>query len=193
MRFEPTGLTGAWLITTEPSRDGRGRFGRVFCAQEFGAHGLTRPFVQQSLSFNHKAGTVRGMHFQWPPSREAKLIRCVRGAVFDAIVDLRPGSPTFLRQFTVELSAENMRSVFVPEGFAHGTQSLQDDSELLYQMTDFYSPELSTGYRYDDPTLGIAWPRPVVEISERDRDAPAFDTERYAEEYRTRDRTGGSC
>jgi dTDP-4-dehydrorhamnose 3,5-epimerase len=193
MRFAPTGLEGAWLITTEPSRDERGRFGRIFCAQEFGAQGLTRPFVQQSLSFNHKAGTVRGMHFQWPPSREAKLIRCVRGAIFDAIVDLRPGSPTFLRQFTVELTAQNMASVFVPEGFAHGTQSLQDDSELLYQMTDFYSAELSTGYRYDDPTLGIAWPRPIAAISERDRDAPSFDTGRYVEEYRSRSLIGGSC
>jgi dTDP-4-dehydrorhamnose 3,5-epimerase len=186
MRFEPTGLAGVWLITTEPSRDTRGRFGRTFCTQEFAAHGLSRPFVQQSLSVNRQAGTVRGLHFQWPPSQEAKLIRCVRGAFFDAIVDLRPGSATFLRQFTVELTAENMTSVFVPEGFAHGTQSLQDDSELLYQMTDVYSADLSTGYRYDDATLGIAWPRPVAAVSERDRDAQPFDTERYVKEYRSR-------
>jgi dTDP-4-dehydrorhamnose 3,5-epimerase len=191
MRFEPTGLAGAWLITSEPSSDPRGRFGRIYCAREFEAHGVTRPFVQASLSFNRKQGTVRGLHFQWPPSREAKLIRCVRGAFFDAVVDLRPGSETFLRQFTVELSAENMASVYVPEGFAHGTQSLEDGSELLYQMTDFYSPELSTGYRFNDAILGVQWPHPVIEISDRDRDAPAFETDRYVKEYRSRSLPGG--
>jgi dTDP-4-dehydrorhamnose 3,5-epimerase len=191
MRFEPTGLEGAWLITTEPSRDVRGAFGRIYCRDEFAAVGLTGTFVQQSLSFNHRAGTVRGLHFQWPPSREAKLIRCVRGAIFDAIVDLRPGSRTFLQQFTVELTADNLASVYVPEGFAHGSQSLTDETALLYQMTDFYSAELSTGYRFDDATLGVRWPRAVVEVSDRDRDGPAFDTARYVEEYRRRSAAGG--
>jgi dTDP-4-dehydrorhamnose 3,5-epimerase len=191
VRFEPTGLAGAWLITSEPSRDPRGRFGRIYCKREFEAHGLDRPLVQASLSFNHRQGTVRGLHFQWPPSREAKLIRCVRGAIFDAIVDLRPESESFLRQFTVELTPENMASVYVPEGFAHGTQSLADNSELLYQMTDFYAPELSTGYRFNDTTLGVQWPRPVTEISDRDRDAPAFETELYVKEYRSRSVSGG--
>jgi dTDP-4-dehydrorhamnose 3,5-epimerase len=183
MRFEPTGLMGAWLITGEPTHDSRGRFGRIFCREEFESHGLTHPFVQSSLSFNSKQGTVRGMHFQWPPSREAKLVRCVRGAVFDAIVDLRPNSASFLKQFTVELSADNSRSVYVPEGFAHGTQSLLDESELLYQMTDFYVPELSTGYRFNDVTLSVRWPRLVTAISDRDRDAPVFNTEAYLAEY----------
>lgn len=191
MRFEPTGLAGAWLITTEPSCDERGHFGRIVCKREFDAHGLTRQLVQASLSFTRRQGTVRGLHFQWPPSREAKLVRCVRGAFFDAIVDLRPESPTFLQQFTVELSAENMVSVYVPEGFAHGTQSLMDESELLYQMTDYYAPALSAGYRFDDVTLGITWPRPITEVSQRDREAPSFDTERYVKEYRSRSLDGG--
>jgi dTDP-4-dehydrorhamnose 3,5-epimerase len=192
MRFEPTGLAGAWLITSEPSRDVRGRFGRIFCQREFDSHGLSRPFVQASLSYNSRQGTVRGMHFQWPPSQEAKLVRCVRGAMFDAIVDLRPGSASFLKQFCVELSAESMNSVYVPEGFAHGTQSLRDDTELLYQMTDFHAPDLGTGYRFDDPTLNVHWPQPVTVVSDRDRDAPAFNAGQYLDEYRRRSAQGAN-
>jgi dTDP-4-dehydrorhamnose 3,5-epimerase len=183
MRFEPAGLAGAWVIRTEPHADSRGRFGRIYCEREFEEHGLRRRFVQASLSFNRARGTVRGLHFQWPPSCEAKLIRCVRGAVFDAIVDLRPDSSTFLEHFSVELSEDNQVNLYVPEGFAHGFQSLRDDSELLYQMTDFYSSELSTGFRYDDPAFAIAWPGRVTEISERDQAAEAFDRTRYAREY----------
>ena len=186
MRFEPTGLAGAWLIRTEPHGDSRGRFGRIYCEREFAAQGLTRPLVQASLSFNRARGTVRGLHFQWPPSREAKLIRCVRSAVFDAIVDLRPDSSTFLRHFTTELTEDNQLSLYVPEGFAHGFQSVRDDSELLYQMTDFYSPELSTGFRFDDPAFAVAWPGPVTEMSDRDRAAEEFDRARYTREYATR-------
>jgi dTDP-4-dehydrorhamnose 3,5-epimerase len=190
MRFEPTGLAGAWIIRTEPHADARGRFGRIYCQHEFEAQGLTRPLVQASLSFNRAKGTVRGLHFQWPPSREAKLIRCVRGAVFDAIVDLRPDSATFLRPLTVELTEDNQVSLYVPEGFAHGFQSLRDSSELLYQMTDFYSPDLSTGFRFDDPAFGVAWPVPVVEISDRDLAAESFDRARYTREYLSRSAAG---
>jgi dTDP-4-dehydrorhamnose 3,5-epimerase len=192
MRFEPTGLAGAWIVRTEPHADSRGRFGRLYCKLEFEAQGLTRPLVQASLSFNRARGTVRGLHFQWPPSREAKLIRCVRGAVFDAIVDLRPDSATFLRHFTVELTEDNQVSLYVPEGFAHGFQSLRDDSELLYQMTDFYAPDLSTGFRFDDPAFAVAWPGPVVEISDRDRAAETFDRARYTHEYISRSAPGSS-
>ncbi len=186
MRFELTGLAGAWVIRSEPHADSRGRFGRIYCKREFEEHGLPGPFVQASLSFNRARGTVRGLHFQWPPSREGKLIRCVRGAVFDAIVDLRPDSSTFLSHFTVELSEDNQVSLYVPEGFAHGFQSLRDDSELLYQMTDFYAPELSTGFRFDDPAFAIAWPGPVMEMSDRDRAAQGFDRARYSREYTVR-------
>ncbi len=192
MRFEPTGLAGAWIVRTEPHADARGRFGRIYCQHEFEAQGLTRPLVQASLSFNRAKGTVRGLHFQWPPSREAKLIRCVRGGVFDAIVDLRPDSATFLRHLTVELTEDNQVSLYVPEGFAHGFQSLRDDSELLYQMTDFYAPGLSTGFRFDDPAFAVAWPGPVIEISERDRAAESFDRARYTQEYLSRSTAGPS-
>lgn len=191
MRFEPTGLAGAWLIASEPHADSRGRFGRIYCQREFEAHGLTRPLVQASLSFNRTRGTVRGLHFQWPPSREAKLIRCVRGAIYDVIVDLRPDSSTFLRHLGVELSEDNQASLYVPEGFAHGFQSLRDDSELLYQMTDFYAPELSAGFRFDDPAFAVTWPGRITEVSPRDRDAEAFQRERYASEYRRRSSQGG--
>ena len=186
MRFEPAGLAGAWVIRTEPHADTRGRFGRIYCKREFEEQGLVRPLVQASVSFNRARGTVRGLHFQWPPSREAKLIRCVRGAVFDVIVDLRPDSGTFLGHFTVELSEDNQVNLYVPEGFAHGFQSLRDDSELLYQMTDFYSPELSTGFRFDDPAFAIPWPGPVREMSERDRAAETFDRAGYVREYAAR-------
>ena len=192
MRFEPTGLAGAWIIRTEPHADSRGRFGRTYCKHEFEEQGLTRPLVQASLSFNRARGTVRGLHFQWPPSREAKLIRCVRGAVFDAIVDLRPDSATFLRPFTVELTADNQLSLYVPEGFAHGFQSLRDDSELLYQMTDFYAPDLSTGFRFDDPAFGIEWPGRVTQISDRDEAAESFDRAGYTREYISRSAQGPS-
>jgi dTDP-4-dehydrorhamnose 3,5-epimerase len=190
MQFRPTGLSGAWLVVTEPFEDARGRFGRIYCEREFAAHQLVNPLVQASLSFNHKRGTVRGMHFQWPPSREAKLIRCVRGAVFDAIVDLRPESESFLGRFTVELSADNYTALYVPEGFAHGFQALRDASELLYQMTDFFEPELSGGFRFDEPQFAIPWPEPPVEVSDRDRTATPFDSSRYIEEYSRRQRTG---
>jgi dTDP-4-dehydrorhamnose 3,5-epimerase len=192
MRFDTTGLAGAWIVRTEPHADTRGRFGRIYCKHEFDAHGLTRPLVQASLSFNRARGTVRGLHFQWPPSREAKLIRCVRGAVFDVIVDLRPDSRTFLRHLAVELTEDNQVGLYVPEGFAHGFQALRDDSELLYQMTDFYAPDLSTGFRFDDPAFALEWPGPVTEISDRDRAAEAFDRELYTREYLTRMAAGST-
>ena len=192
MQFQPTGLDGAWLVVTEPFEDARGRFGRIYCQREFADHRLTEPLVQASLSFNHKRGTVRGMHFQWPPSREAKLIRCVRGAVFDAVVDLRPGSKTFLRSFTVQLTSENNRALYVPAGFAHGFQALRDASELLYQMTDFFAPELGGGYRFDEPQFAISWPLPPVEVSERDRNAAPFERNAYAEEYTRRQQARSS-
>ena len=186
MKFRPLGLDGAVLVEMQRHEDERGWFARLHCEREFEAAGVPGRFVQSNVSINRRAGTVRGLHFQWPPSREGKLIRCVRGAVFDAIVDLRPDSSTFLSHFTVELSEDNQVSLYVPEGFAHGFQSLRDDSELLYQMTDFYAPELSTGFRFDDPAFAIAWPGPVMEMSDRDRAAQGFDRARYSREYTVR-------
>ncbi len=169
MIFTETPLPGAYLIDLEPHRDERGLFARTFCRREFDAHGLNSNIVQCNTSFNHKAGTLRGMHYQKAPSREAKLVRCVRGAIYDVIVDCRSG-----KSFAAELTAENRCALFVPEGFAHGFQTLTDNSEVEYQMSEFYNPDCGTGYRYDDPVLAIAWPLPVAVISPQDLTWPAF-------------------
>jgi len=149
--------------------DERGFFARSFCQREFEAQGLNPRLAQCNVSFNHRRGTLRGLHFQAKPHEEAKLVRCTRGAIWDVAVDLREGSPTRLRWHAVELNAENRLGLYVPEGFAHGFQTLADDTEVLYQMSEFYHPELARGVRWDDPNLGIRWPLPDPILSERDR------------------------
>lgn len=172
MRIIETTLPGARLIELEPCRDERGLFARTFCSREFQNAGLPATFVQCNISFNRSGGTVRGLHYQTAPSQESKLVRCVAGAIWDVIVDLREDSATYLHHFAVELSAVNRLSLFVPPQFAHGFQTLRDDTEVFYQMGDFYAPELSCGLRYDDPLLGIVWPLPVSAISARDQQWP---------------------
>lgn len=175
MNFKETQIKGAFVIDLELHEDRRGFFARTFCAKEFEAHSLTTYFPQCNLSFNRTKGTLRGMHYQVSPSKETKLVRCTRGAIYDVIIDLRPKSPTYLTHIAVELTAQNHRALYVPEQCAHGFQSLTDDTEVFYQMGDFYNSKYDAGARYDDPTFGIEWPLPVSEISEKDRTWPEFD------------------
>ncbi len=174
MRFEPTILSGAYVITLEIKADERGGFARTFCQREFADHGLKSAVAQCNLSFNHKAGTLRGMHYQVPPATETKLVRCTRGAVYDVIVDLRPESPTYLRHVGVELTEHNRTALYVPELFAHGYQTLTDDAEVMYQVGEMYTPGHERGIRHDDPLLGIRWPAAVTVISEKDANWPAL-------------------
>ena len=176
MKISALPIQNACRIEMQAISDERGAFGRIFCADEFVRAGLPRVMVQASISFNQKRGTIRGMHFQWPPSHEGKLVRCVRGAVFDVIVDLRPESPSYLQHVALELSGTNHESVFIPHGVAHGFQTLEDSTEVLYQMTDVYAPNLATGFRWNDPAFGIDWPiGGDVVISRRDAEYPDFD------------------
>lgn len=175
MKFQSTTLADAWLIDLEPRGDARGMFARTMCAGEFAAHGLRTQFVQQNMSISAERGTLRGMHFQRPPHAEAKLIRCIRGAILDVIVDLRRDSPTFLRHEAFELTADNRRQLYVPEGFAHGFQTLSDDVEVTYLVSAAYAPASESGVRWDDPRLGIAWPLPVSTISDKDATWPLID------------------
>jgi dTDP-4-dehydrorhamnose 3,5-epimerase len=175
MIFTPAPLAGAYLIELQPFTDERGWFARYFDKKEFARIGHQGEWVQLNHSVSNTTGTLRGMHFQHPPYREVKLVRCVSGAVFDIIVDLREGSPTFLQTFAAELSAANRRMMYIPEGFAHGFQSLAPDSALLYHHSQYYTPEAEGGYRYDDPAFGIQWPLPVEVISERDQRHPYVD------------------
>jgi dTDP-4-dehydrorhamnose 3,5-epimerase len=168
MQFTETKLKGAFIVDVEVRGDNRGGFARAFCAQEFEAQGLKSTVAQSNLSFNYKAGTLRGMHYQVPPACETKFIRCIKGAIYDVIVDLRPDSPTYKQHIGVELSAENRRSLYIPELFGHGYQALTDEAEVIYQVGEFYTPGCERGFRYDDPTFGIVWPLPVTEISEKD-------------------------
>lgn len=177
MRFVETPLAGAFAIEAEPHADERGSFARTFCVRDFAERGLATGFAQCSTSFNRRAGTLRGMHWQLAPHAEAKLVRCTAGAVFDAIVDLRPDSPTLGRWFGCELSAGSRRMLYVPEGFAHGFQALRDESEVFYQISAPYAPEAARGFRFDDPAVGIRWPLPPSVVSKRDRELPAFDAE----------------
>jgi dTDP-4-dehydrorhamnose 3,5-epimerase len=168
MRFTGTDLDGLMIVEADRREDERGSFARTFCADEFSAAGLPTRFVQCNLSFNRQRGTLRGMHFQGAPFPEGKLVRCIRGSVFDVAIDLRPASPTRNRWVGVELTAANGRALFVPEGFAHGFVTLEDDTELFYQMTEFYHPELAGGVRWDDPAFAIAWPVRIPILSPRD-------------------------
>jgi dTDP-4-dehydrorhamnose 3,5-epimerase len=172
MKFTPTRIAGVFVVEPEPVVDDRGLFARTFCQREFERHGLASVFVQCSVSFNHKRGTLRGLHYQVPPACDVKLVRCVAGAIYDVVVDLRPDSPTYRQHVGVELRADSRRALYVPEMFAHGFQTLEDGSEVFYQMSRFYAPEKSTGVRFDDPVLGIRWPLPIGVISDRDRNWP---------------------
>lgn len=168
MNFVNTTLTGAFLIELQPLEDERGFFARSFCVDEFKKNDLDHRVAQCNVSFNREAGTLRGMHFQAAPHEEAKLVRCTAGAVFDVIVDLREGSTTRYQWFASELTARNRRAMFVPAGFAHGFQTLEDDSEVFYQMSEFYDPSAARGVRWNDPAFAITWPEEITVISERD-------------------------
>jgi dTDP-4-dehydrorhamnose 3,5-epimerase len=168
MRFAPIALAGAYLIHLEPRADERGSFARAFCAKEFAAKGLETALVQANISVNTRAGTLRGLHFQRAPHAEVKLVRCIKGAIYDVIVDLRRESPTYLSWFGAELSEANGIMIYVPKGFAHGYQALTDDATLFYMVSAFYAPSSEAGLRFDDPKLAIAWPRAVSNISDKD-------------------------
>jgi dTDP-4-dehydrorhamnose 3,5-epimerase len=168
MRFTAMPLSGAYLIQLEPRIDSRGTFSRAFCAREFAAQGLTESFVQANLSTNLRAGIVRGLHFQNAPHGEAKLVQCVKGSVYDVIVDIRRESATYLRWTGVELSDSNGLTIYVPAGFAHGYQTLDDGANVLYLVSEFYTPEAEGGLRYNDPKLAIKWPVAVSDVSEKD-------------------------
>jgi dTDP-4-dehydrorhamnose 3,5-epimerase len=174
MIFTESKLSGAFLIDLDRKEDVRGYFARVFCSEEFRAKGLNPQVAQCSISFNRRRGTLRGMHWQAAPKAEAKLVRCTRGAIFDVIVDLRPNSPTRLQHITVQLSGDNGRMLYVPEGFAHGFQTLVDDTDVFYQMTEFYTPQFGCGARWNDPAFKIAWPLPDPILNDRDRCWPDF-------------------
>jgi dTDP-4-dehydrorhamnose 3,5-epimerase len=168
VRFEPTGLAGAYLVHLEPRVDERGLFARTFCAKEFGAQGLETAFVQTNISTNARAGTVRGLHFQRAPDAEVKLVRCVKGALYDVIVDMRENSPTYRRWFGAELSDDNGIAMYAPKGFAHGYQALSDGATVFYLVSAFYAPQAEGGLRFDDPKLAITWPCAVSDMSGKD-------------------------
>lgn len=174
MKFVPTPLQGAHVIEVEPREDERGFFARAWCQREMAEHGLDPKVVQCNLSFNHTLGTVRGMHYQVAPHQESKLVRCLRGSIFDVVIDLRPESTTFAHWFGVELSAANRKMLFIPVGFAHGYQTLQDDTEVFYQVSEFYQPGSEAGIRWDDPAFAIEWPVEATLISDKDRAHPDF-------------------
>ncbi|MCS6821113.1 MAG: dTDP-4-dehydrorhamnose 3,5-epimerase [Microscillaceae bacterium] len=175
--FEHTPLRSLWLITPKPFQDERGAFFRFFCKKEFQAIGFEKEFVQLNHSINKFKGTIRGMHYQEPPFAETKLVRCIRGKMLDVVVDIRQNSSTFLQHFTVELSAENKKMLLIPEGFAHGFQTLEDDTEILYHHTNFYTPSAERGLRYNDKLLNILWPMPLTQISERDKNFPLLSSD----------------
>jgi dTDP-4-dehydrorhamnose 3,5-epimerase len=175
MIFTETPLRGAYLIDLEKRSDDRGFFARVSCEREFGAHGLEHRFVQTNNSLSVRRGTLRGMHYQLAPNAETKLVRCLRGGLYDVILDLRKGSPTFGRWYGAELTEENRRMMYVPKGFGHGFLTLRDDSEALYFVDEFYAPERERGIRWNDPAFGIEWPIPPEVVSEKDRAFPGFD------------------
>ncbi len=176
MRFRETELPGAFLIEPERLEDERGFFARTYDSTEFEARGLNPSIAQCNVSFNRRRGTLRGMHYQQAPFAEAKLVRCTRGVIHDVIIDLRPSSPSFRGHYGVRLDAESRRMLYVPEGFAHGYLTLEDDTEIAYQVSALYSAPHGAGVRYDDPAFGIVWPGSVLVIAERDRTYPDFRT-----------------
>ena len=180
MKITALKLEGSFLIDLDCISDERGYFARVWCRKEFADAGIPASFVQASTSHTARRGSVRGMHYQGPPSKEGKLLRCTRGAIHDVIVDIRPSSATFLQHFAVELSRRNRLALYVPEGFAHGFQTLTDEVDVFYEMTDEYRPDLADGFRYDDPLLAFEWPLEVAVISDRDATYPDITPERFS-------------
>lgn len=174
MKFVETALPGAFIIEPEPITDVRGFFARTFCREEFEHHGLVGDMVQCNISFNAKRATLRGMHYQIDPHAEVKLVRCTMGAIYDVIVDLRPGSVTYKRWIGVKLNAVNRHMLYIPKGFAHGFQTLVDDTEVFYQMSEFYHPECARGALWNDTAFDIKWPIVEIVISDKDRSYPAF-------------------
>jgi len=169
MTFTETSLKGSYIIEPKPFVDERGWFARTFCKEEFQKINHNKEWVQLNHSFTNRTGTIRGMHYQNPPYTEIKLVRCIAGSVYDVIIDLRKGSPTFLKWFGIELSALNKKMIYIPEGFAHGFQTLADNSELIYHHSEFYKPGVENGIRYDDPTININWKLAVTSLSDRDK------------------------
>jgi dTDP-4-dehydrorhamnose 3,5-epimerase len=178
MQFQTTSLDGVRIINLEHMRDSRGFFARTFCVDEFAAQGLETQYPQHSISFSVRKGTLRGMHYQRPPHSEVKLVRCLNGAIWDVLIDIRPGSPTYGYWQGFELSDSNGRQLYVPKGFAHGFQTLSDDVSVNYLISERYVSEAGCGIRYNDPGFGIAWPLPVNEISAKDLQWPDFVGER---------------
>jgi dTDP-4-dehydrorhamnose 3,5-epimerase len=191
MKIIPLAIPEVRLVTAEPVADERGHFARLWCRASFAAAGLAIDIEQASLSFNHRAGTLRGMHFTWAPSREGKLVRCARGRVHDVVLDLRPDSSVFGQHLAVVLDADQGHALYIPPGVAHGYQTLVDATELHYMMSESYQPDLADGVRHDDPAFGIAWPLPVSCIAARDRDYPAFDAEAHRARCAARLHLGG--
>lgn len=179
MKFEALPIAGAMKVSIERHTDHRGFFARTFCIDEFATNGLPTAVVQSSISYNAKAGTVRGMHFQWLPSTEDKLVRCIRGAIYDVLLDLRPESSSYLQHIGVRLDDQNRDAVMIPHGVAHGFQTVADDTEVFYQMTDRFAPELASGVRWNDPAFGIKWPLSHITIAPRDAGYPDFDREEF--------------
>jgi dTDP-4-dehydrorhamnose 3,5-epimerase len=173
--FTETKLKGAFVIDLDRKQDARGFFARAFCQEEFKAHGLKPLIAQGNVAHNIRKGTIRGMHFQFPPAAETKLVRCTRGAILDIIVDLRPESPTYLQHVAVDLNEDNQRALYVPERFAHGYQTLHDNTDTSYSVGEFYSPANESGILYNDPRLGLRWPLPVTVVSEKDQKFARFD------------------
>lgn len=174
MIFTETRLKGAFVVDIEPLEDERGFFARSWCMEEFEKHGLNPILSQCNISFNRKRGTLRGMHYQIAPFAEAKLVRCTMGAIYDVIIDLRPDSETYKQWFSAEITAENHRALYIPEGLAHGFQTLMDDTEVFYQMSEFYHPECARGIRWDDPTFSVTWLIDTLIVSEKDNAYPLW-------------------
>jgi dTDP-4-dehydrorhamnose 3,5-epimerase len=194
MLFEATKLKDAYLIKLQKIADERGYFARSWCKNEFHQHGLDANLVQCNVSFNHSKGALRGMHYQSPPDAETKLVRCTRGAIFDVIIDLRPDSPSYLQWFGATLTPENGDMLYIPKGFAHGFQTLTDNSEIFYQMSDFYAPQSAKGVRWNDPFFNIQWPLTPTVLSDKDRALPDVAPEQFAElccDYDKKPSTGG--
>ncbi|MCP3663357.1 MAG: dTDP-4-keto-6-deoxy-D-glucose epimerase [Gammaproteobacteria bacterium] len=183
MKITPIDLQGSYLVDVDRMEDSRGFFARLWCKQEFQQYGIDMEVVQVSISHNAKPGTLRGLHFQCLPSHEAKLVRCQRGRIYDVIIDLRPDSPTFMQHAAFELDGHRHNSLFIPSGFAHGFQTLEADTEILYMMSDYYHPDLQDGVRYDDSAFDIRWPLPLSSISSRDLGYPDFDPDIYSRNF----------
>lgn len=173
MKFIETELAGGYIVELERREDERGYFARAWCKREFEEHGLNTSLAQANLSHNNRLGTLRGMHFQRAPHQEAKFVRCTSGAIFDVMVDMRAGSPTYKHWHSAELTRANGRALYVPEGFAHGYQTLADNTDVFYQVSEFYAPDAEGGFRWDDPEIGIDWPIAEAIVSDRDRALPA--------------------